>query len=65
MSSPLPPFVVRLSATFTSEPLHTALEAWLREFGFAAEIQFAPYNQVLQQLLDPGSLLSGNASGVN
>ncbi|MBK1828217.1 non-ribosomal peptide synthetase/type I polyketide synthase [Haloferula rosea] len=56
---------VRLSATFTAEPLQAVLESWLREFGFAPDVQFAPYHQVLQQLLDPGSLLASHRGGVN
>lgn len=59
------PFSVRLAATFTAEPLQGVLDTWLREFGFAPDSQFAPYNQVLQQLLDPGSLLATHQGGVN
>jgi FkbH-like protein len=54
-----------VSATFTAEPLHDALGFWMRELGQDAVIEFAPYNQVFQQLLDPESLLSRNQSGVN
>jgi len=56
---------VRIAATFTAEPLRRVLEAWLRELELEPELVFAPFNQVLQQLLDPASLLGGNASGVN
>jgi len=65
MTSPLSPLSVRLAATFTAEPLQTVLESWLREFGFAPDLEFAPFNQVLQQLLDPGSLLASHGGGMN
>src|ERR1041384_7924843 len=52
-------------ATFTAEPLQDALDFWMRELGQDAVIEFAPYNQVFQELLDPASLLSRNQSGVN
>ena len=58
-------FSVRIAATFTAEPLRAVLESWLRALGVQPEVSFAPYNQVHQQLLDPNSLLSGNAGGLN
>src|SRR6478752_1214219 len=54
-----------VAATFTAEPLQDALGFWMRELGQDAIIEFAPYNQVFQELLDPASLLSRNQSGVN
>ncbi|BCX47077.1 phosphatase:FkbH-like protein [Haloferula helveola] len=56
---------VRIAATFTAEPLRRVFECWMKDFGVAADLQFAPFNQVLQQLLDPSSLLSSNDKGVN
>ncbi len=41
------------------------LSFWLRELGLDWQIRFAPYNQVFQELLDPGGLLAGNRSGFN
>ena len=35
------------------------------ELNLSASVEFAPYDQVFQQLLDPGSLLSQNRQGVN
>src|ERR1039457_5181884 len=35
------------------------------ELGLAGELRFAAYNQVFQELLDPGGLLARNTSGVN
>jgi amino acid adenylation domain-containing protein/FkbH-like protein len=57
-------FNIAITATFTAEPLEDSLKFWIKEFGLDPKIQFAPYNQVLQQLLDPSSLVSRN-TGVN
>ncbi len=54
-----------IAATFTAEPVKNALDFWLEELDLAGSIEFAPYNQVFQQLLDPGSLLAQNREGVN
>ena len=53
-----------ITATFTAEPLEDSLRFWIKNFGLKPETQFAPYNQVLQQLLDPSSILSRN-DGIN
>ncbi len=63
-SSPIQP-AIAITATFTAEPVQEALQFWLTELDLAAEVQFAPYNQVFQQLLDPGSLLGCNRLGLN
>jgi amino acid adenylation domain-containing protein/FkbH-like protein len=54
-----------IAGTFTAEPLAEPLEFWLKELDLPACVQFAPYNQVFQQLLDPQSLLSRNGEGLN
>jgi FkbH-like protein len=56
---------IAVAATFTAEPLKDSLAYWMGELGVSSRIEFAPYNQVFQQLLDPSSLLSGNDHGVN
>lgn len=56
---------VAVAATFTAEPLEDSLEFWFDALGISADIKFAGYNQVFQQLLDPGSLLSTNTEGLN
>ena len=56
---------IAVAATFTADPLKDALAFWMREFGVAPEIVFAPYNQPFQQLLTPASLLSTNRGGLN
>ncbi len=63
-SSPLS-LPVRIASTFTADPIQHVLRAWLVELGFTPDISFAPFNQVLQQLLDPTSLLATNRSGLN
>src|SRR5437870_4139075 len=56
---------IAIAATFTAEPVEEALEFWMDELGRSGSIAFAPYNQVFQELLDPGSLLSRNREGIN
>jgi FkbH-like protein len=56
---------IAITATFTAEPLEEVLAFWMSELAIPARIRFAPYNQVFQQLLDPGSLLAQNQHGVN
>ena len=56
---------VVVAATFTAEPVEEALAFWMEEIGRPGSIEFAPYNQVFQQLLDPNSLLARNRQGVN
>ncbi|MDB6019360.1 MAG: hypothetical protein JWR19_3849 [Pedosphaera sp.] len=54
-----------VAATFTAEPLEESLKYWMKELEVPATIEFAPYNQVFQQLLDPASSLATNQRGVN
>lgn len=56
---------IAITATFTTEPIEDSLAFWMRELDIPFKIEFAPYNQVFQQLLDPSSLLSKNQHGVN
>ncbi len=56
---------IAISATFTAEPLAESLAFWLQELEIAGNIEFAPYNQVFQQLLTPDSLVNGNKQGIN
>ena len=37
----------------------------MKELEIPARPEFAPYNQVFQQLLDPASLLATNTGGLN
>jgi FkbH-like protein len=61
----LNPVPVAISATFTAEPLRETLDFWNSELQLGWAIEFAPYNQVFQTLLDPSSLFWSNRSGYN
>ncbi|MBI5629286.1 MAG: HAD-IIIC family phosphatase [Elusimicrobia bacterium] len=54
-----------VAAFFTAEPVGASLSFWLGKLGFLYKVEFAPFNQVLQQLLDPSGLFSRNRDGVN
>src|SRR5262245_30110211 len=56
---------VAVAATFTAEPVRDCLSFWLEELDLGARVEFAPYSQVLQELLNPSSLLSSNAGGLS
>jgi amino acid adenylation domain-containing protein/FkbH-like protein/non-ribosomal peptide synthase protein (TIGR01720 family) len=56
---------ITVAATFTAEPLQDTLRFWLDGRGEETELRFAPFNQVLQQLLDPGSELLRSRSELN
>jgi FkbH-like protein/non-ribosomal peptide synthase protein (TIGR01720 family) len=58
------PVKVAVSATFTAEPVEGYIKWWCGRFGINTVIEFASYNQVFQELLDPESLLSLN-TGAN
>src|SRR5439155_10990441 len=54
-----------IASTFTAEPLADPLKHWMKELGIGSQIEFAPYNQIFQQLLGPSSLLARNRGGLN
>ena len=54
-----------VAATFTAEPLADSLNFWADQFATPIDLTFAPYNQIFQQLLDPGSAFHQNADGAN
>lgn len=57
--------IISIAATFTAEPVEEILLFWMEELKISSIIEFAPYNQIFQQLLDPLSLLSQNQNGIN
>ena len=59
------PTRVVVAANFTAEPVEDALRYWSDQFGVRLDVEFAPYDQVFQQLLDPGSAFRRNQNGVN
>ena len=60
-----PAFTLALSASFTTDLMLPGLRFWFHELGLRGEIQVAPYNQVLQTLLDPGSVFAARGRGAN
>ena len=54
-----------VASTFTAEPLEDSLRFWGGQFGRNVTVEFAPYNQVFQQLLDPASAFRRNRDGIN
>ena len=66
-AEPASPQETRLcvASTFTAEPLEESLRFWGGQFGRDVRVDFAPYNQVFQQLLDPVSAFRRNRDGIN
>src|SRR5262245_54347635 len=56
---------ITLASTFTAEPLLEPLRFLLDALSLCAEVVLAPYDQILQELLHPGSVISQNSSGFN
>lgn len=54
-----------IAATYTAEPISDSINFWLKELNLSYQLDFAPYNQIFQQLLDPESLLNKNQTGIN
>jgi FkbH-like protein len=54
-----------VTANFTAEPVAVPLSFLLRQITTDFDLEFAPYNQVFQQLLDPSSLCRQNRDGIN
>jgi FkbH-like protein len=57
---------VRLSVagTFTAEPMGPVLEFWLGKLGLAFELEWAPFGQLFQSLVEPSGALRSNKGGV-
>ncbi|WP_404306599.1 HAD-IIIC family phosphatase [Neorhodopirellula lusitana] len=56
---------IAITATFTAEPVRLSLSSWLRSLNYPHALQFTPYGQVLQSLLDPTTGLASGQGGVN
>ncbi|MBL7792292.1 MAG: amino acid adenylation domain-containing protein [Saprospiraceae bacterium] len=54
-----------LAATFTSAPLHPALDLWRFQLNWPYRMDHAPYNQVYQEILNPNSAFQRNRKGAN
>lgn len=61
----LPTFRVVVSANFTAEPIRPVLAFWGRALNAQVELRFAPYDQILQTVLDPAGEFAQNDHGVN
>src|SRR5689334_18208802 len=61
--SPAP--ALAIAGTFTVDPIVEPLTLLLREAGLGLSVELAPYGQVFQELLDPGSSLASNRNGIN
>lgn len=59
----LPTIVV--ASNIIAEPLEDCLRFWAAHFNLQTNIQFAPYDQIFQQLLQTESALHRNSAGVN
>ena len=55
---------IDVCSSFVVEPLQEYIEYWAKELEIDVEVNFAPYNQVFQQLLNSNSILHNNA-GIN
>jgi natural product biosynthesis luciferase-like monooxygenase protein len=56
---------VVIAATFTASPVLNPVRFWLDELDLPATVVLAPYDQVFQELLSPGSAMAANQHGVN
>jgi amino acid adenylation domain-containing protein/FkbH-like protein/thioester reductase-like protein len=54
---------IAIASTFTADPLCVPLNFWMQTLGIGATVSLAPYAQVMQELLNPQSLLSANRDG--
>ena len=52
-------------STFTAEPVKDYIIWWGKRFGYDINVDFADYNQVFQELLNPDSMTAGNINGIN
>lgn len=56
---------IAIAATFTADPIAIPLGFWSGPLSTPLEAVFAPFDQVLQSLLDPTSVLRQNKHGLN
>jgi FkbH-like protein len=59
------PYRIAIAATFTADPIALPLAFWSGPLSTPLETAFAPFDQVLQSLLDPSSVLRTNGHGLN
>lgn len=54
-----------ISATFTAEPIQHSIDFWMYQLDLPYSVEFAPFNQIFQSLLDPSSEFARNPDGIN
>jgi FkbH-like protein/FkbM family methyltransferase len=64
-ANPSPKLDICIAASFTAEPVEDSLQFWADRFGLSGNVQFAPYHQIFQQLLDKESAFRRNDDGIN
>src|SRR6202158_3315246 len=57
--------MLAVASNFTAEPLEDSLKFWAAHFNLQTNIEFAPYDQIFQQLLQTESAFRRNSAGVN
>ncbi|GJL53389.1 MAG: hypothetical protein NPIRA02_05210 [Nitrospirales bacterium] len=55
---------VTILATFTPDPIRKSMRFWGNTFGLDLQLEFASYNQVFQQLLNPNKCIVQNGQEV-
>ena len=53
-----------IAASFTVQPIVSAVRVWGRAFGFEIDCDFAGYDQIVQTLLDPAGQFGANRNDV-
>lgn len=46
---------IKVSSTFTAEPVEASIRYWMEQLQLPAQVEFSPFNQVFQSLLDISS----------
>ncbi|GAA0388939.1 condensation domain-containing protein [Paenibacillus motobuensis] len=57
-------FPLTVVSSFESGPIAESIEFWLDRLSIRAKLQFAPYSQVFQQLIDEDGLLGRSREGI-
>ena len=58
-------YLIAVTSSFTAEPVRPSLDFWMKRHSLPGRLEFAPFNQIFQQLLDPSSLIAANRYGMN
>nr|WP_161965688.1 HAD-IIIC family phosphatase [Steroidobacter cummioxidans] len=56
---------IAISATFTADLISAPLQFWMDRLAIPARVTMASYAQLIQELLNPASVLSSNGTGFN